>query len=131
MQKMYETYKDVAVFRIVYIGEAHALDDRRPVPYAVELGIKEHKNIEQRCTTAEMMMKNENVTIPCIIDNMDNQVDDAYKAHPDRIYLVRKDGRLAVAAKHGPWGFKPALAETEAWLKAYKETGSEPDIVEP
>lgn len=125
---MYETYKDVAEFRIVYIGEAHAMDDRRPVQYAIDLGITEHKNLDQRCTTAEMMMKNERVTIPCIVDNMDNQVNEAYRAHPDRIYLVRKDGKLAVAADRGPWGFKPALQETEEWLAKYKKNGQEPEL---
>ena len=39
------------------------------------------------------------------------------------------DGRkLAVAADRGPWGFKPALDQTKAWLAAYKKTGQEPDL---
>lgn len=125
---MYTDYKDIAEFRIVYINEAHAADDSRPVPYAIDLGINEAKDYSQRCTTAEMMMKEEKVTIPCLIDNMDNKVSQAYRAHPDRLYLVRKDGKLAVAAARGPWGFKPALEETEKWLTQYKETGEEPDL---
>jgi hypothetical protein len=58
----------------------------------------------------------ENITIPCNIDNMDNKVNLVYNAHPDRLFLVRKDRRLAVAAGRDPWGFVPALEEANKWL---------------
>jgi len=124
---MYETYKKIAEFRIVYIREAHAADSDWPMKYAKEKGITEHKNFGQRCTTAEMMMTEKNVTIPCIIDNMDNSVNDSYKAWPTKVFLVRKDGKLGVAAKQGPWGYKPGLKETLNWLSQYKKTGKEPE----
>lgn len=41
------------------------------------------------------------ITIPCIIDKMDNQASEAYSAWPDRIFVVRSDGSLAIAAGHG------------------------------
>ena len=72
-------------------------------------------------------MAEENVTIPCIIDNMDNKVNLAYNAHPDRLFLIRKDGTLAVAAGRGPKGFKPALEKANEWLEQYKKTGAEPE----
>ena len=128
MKALYETYKDLVEFRIVYINEAHAADSDRPVEYAEEKGIKEHTNYKDRCYTADMMMAEEKVTIPCVIDNMDNKVNLAYNAHPDRLFLVRKDGRLAVAAGRGPKGFKPALEKANKWLEQYKETGAEPEI---
>ncbi len=130
MQKMYEDYRDVAEFRLVYINEAHATDGKRPVPYAKELGITEHKNYGQRCTTAGRLMADKKLTIPTIVDGMDNEVNAAYKAWPDRIFLVRKDGQLAVAAKRGPWGFKPAIGAAKAWLEQYKKTGVEPPLPE-
>ena len=68
-----------------------------------------------------MMMQEENITIPCIIDDMDNNVSVAYKALPDRLYVVRKDGRLAIAAERGPRGLRPALEETWVWLAEYRE----------
>ncbi len=125
---MYLEYKDVAEFRMVYITEAHAADGRRPVEYAKKLKITEHENIGERCTTAEMLFKDKKLTIPCLVDGMDNAVNVAYSAHPDRIFLVRKDGRLAVAADRGPWGFKPGLEATGDWLKEFKESGKEPAL---
>jgi hypothetical protein len=130
MQQMYDNYRDIAEFRIVYISEAHALDDVRPNEIAKINNIFEHQDFVQRCSTAEMMMKDKNITIPCIIDNMDNGVEKAYKALPDRLYVVRTDGRLAIAARRGPAGFKPALQETEEWLAQFKATGDEPPLLE-
>jgi hypothetical protein len=131
MEQMYQDYKDVAEFRIVYINEAHAADGRAPVGYAREKGIMEHADYGERCSVAQMMLKEKKLTIPCVIDKMDNKVNEAYQGWPDRVFLVRTDGRLAVAAKRGPWGFKPGVKQASAWLAAYRETGVEPDIVVP
>ncbi len=111
---------------MVYINEAHAADGRRPVGYAREKGITEHDDYTERCTTAQMLIDDKSLTLPCLIDGMDNKVNEAYHAWPDRIFLVRTDGRLAVAADRGPWGFQPALKATEAWLKEFRANGQEP-----
>ncbi len=57
MEKLYNDNKDVAEFYMVYISEAHAVDDRHPVSYAKELGIMEHKTYGERCTTADRLFK--------------------------------------------------------------------------
>ncbi len=128
MERMYQEYKDVAEFYLVYISEAHASDDKYPVSYAKKLGIKEHTNYGERCAVATRLQEEKKLTIPCLIDGMDNGVEKAYKGWPTRLYLVRKDGTLGVAAKRGPWGYKPAIKKAEAWLASYKETGREPAL---
>lgn len=128
MEKMYLKYKDIAAFYIVYIREAHASDSNWPMPYAVEMGIKEHKTFGDRCAVAEKLVKDKKLTIPCLIDDMDNTANEAYQAWPDRVFLVRKDGRLAVAAARGPWGFQPGVKAAEEWLKQFKKTGKEPPL---
>ena len=45
--------------------------------------------------------------IPALLDKVDDEVSTAYAAHPDRLYLVGKDGRIAFAGERGPFGFKP------------------------
>jgi len=116
---------------MVYINEAHAADDAWPVPYAKEKGIKEHTSYGERCTTAQMLIDEKKLTLPCLIDGMDNAVNKAYQASPDRVFLVRTDGKLAVAADRGPWGFKPGLSAVETWLKKFKESGAEPPLPTP
>ncbi len=127
MEEMYQTYKDVAEFRLIYIREAHAADGRRPVKYAIEKGINEHTSHADRCKTAEILLKEKTLNIPMLIDELDNKVGEAYSAWPDRVFLVRKDGTLAVAADRGPWGFKPGLDAAEEFLAKFKKTGKEPD----
>jgi hypothetical protein len=126
MEQLYQDYKDVAEFFIVYISEAHASDGSWPVAYAKELGIKEHTSFGERCTVADRLVKDKKLTIPCLVDKMDNTAADAYQARPDRVYLVRTDGRLGVAAARGPWGLKPGLDAAKKWLAAYRKTGEDP-----
>lgn len=125
---MYQDYKDVAEFRMVYIKEAHAADGRRPVQYAKEKGITEHENYQERCTTAQLLIDDKVLTLPCLIDGMDDKVNQAYSASPDRIFVVRTDGKLAVAADRGPFGFKPGLQASVKWLKEFKKSGKEPPL---
>jgi hypothetical protein len=131
MQRTYERYKDVAEIHLIYITEAHAVDGRNPVAYAKELGISKHKSYGQRCSVASRLRADKKLTIPTLVDGMDNKVSQAYRAHPDRIFLVRKDGRLAVAGSPGPMGFAPALRRAKRWLAQYKETGKEPELPRP
>lgn len=128
MEEMYQEYKEIAEIYIVYIREAHAADGERPVEYAKELGITEHTTYGQRCETAERLIKDKELSIPCLIDDLDDSVNEAYSAYPDRIFVVRTDGRLAIAAARGPRGFAPALKDARAWLAEYQETGIEPEL---
>lgn len=128
LEKMYQAYKDIAEFRIVYIKEAHAADSSWPMQVAIEKGINEHKTLEDRCATAEMLLKDKQLTIPCVIDGMDNAANAAYHAWPDRIFVVRTDGRLSVAAGQGPFGFKPGVKAAEKWLAEFRESAAEPAL---
>jgi tetratricopeptide (TPR) repeat protein len=128
MEKMYQTYNDIAEFYIVYIAEAHAADDRWPVGYAKDNDIREHTNYGERCDVARRLVEEKSLTIPCLIDDMSNGATKDYLALPDRIYLVDSRGRIAIAGKRGPWGFVPALKRAEKWLAAFRETGDEPQL---
>ncbi len=57
------------------------------------------------------------LSIPTIIDDMDNTTDLAYSALPDRLYLVGTDGRIAYKSGRGPMGFRPD--ELEAAISGY------------
>ncbi len=125
---MYQAYKDVAEFRMIYIKEAHAIDSTAPHESAREKGILNHKNTKQRCATAKMLIDDESLTIPTLIDSMNDAVNHAYRAHPDRIFVVRTDGRLGTAAMPGPAGFEEGIKDAKAWLSEFKNSGVEPEI---
>lgn len=46
-----------------------------------------------------------------LIDNMDNAVEEAYAAWPDRLYVVGKDGAIVYKGGAGPQGFNPREME--------------------
>ncbi len=116
MEKMYQKYKDIAEFRLVYIREAHALGSRRESAQAKEHNIKDPNTFGERCSLAASFLDNEKLTVPTIVDDIDNTVSEAYGAFPDRLFIVGIDGKIAYAADRGPRGFRPALQETDKWL---------------
>ena len=120
---MYAEYKDKAQFFIVYIKEAHPSDD-----WAMRVNprlkyIKDPTTFFERFQVANTCVADLKLTIPCLIDGMDNAAARAYKGWPDRLYVIGKDGKVAFQGGPGPGGFKPAELETA--LKAeLKKIGS-------
>ncbi len=114
---MYETYGDLAEFYVVYIREAHAADSPWPIPIKGEKEkIYQPKTIDQRRKVASRCMTKLSIKMPCLVDTLDNKVEKAYQAWPDRVFVVDTDGKLVVRADPGPWGFGAAVRETEKWL---------------
>ena len=57
--------------------------------------------------------------LPTLVDDVDDAVNAAYAAWPDRLYLVDVDGRIAYHGGRGPFGFAPD--ELEAAIRALVE----------
>ena len=101
----------------MYIREAHALDGRSPLGGNGDPVVEEPQNLEERDEVAEVCLtKMELRPIPAVIDKMDNAVEKAYAGHPDRLYLVGRDGTIAYQGGVGPMGFLPD--ELEAAIRA-------------
>jgi Iodothyronine deiodinase len=47
------------------------------------------------------------MSMPTVIDEVDNHVASTYGGWPDRLYLIGTDGRIAYQGGEGPFGFKP------------------------
>ena len=119
---MYKTHKDKVEFLMVYIKEAHASDGRVSQGNVRQgINIKNHTSYEDREEVAKTACSLLKIEFPAIVDSMDDKVNNAYGAAPDRIYVVDKDGKVAVMADRGPWGFKPGVAATQKWLEAYSK----------
>lgn len=120
---MYKEYKGLVQFFIVYIKEAHPSD-----AWAIQVNprikyIKDPTNVFERFQVATTCVTEMNLSIPCLIDNMENTTADDYKGFPDRLYLVGKDGTIAFQGGPGPMGFRPGDLE-EALKAELKKTGS-------
>lgn len=63
---------------------------------------------------AGLMVERFSLTIPTVVDRMDNYVEACYAAWPERYYLIDKAGIVAYKGRPGPGGFRPS--ELRAYL---------------
>ena len=117
LQKLYETLGKQADFYWVYIREAHPTDSARP---ARHVQIEQPKTFERRQEVAITCSVNLNLTIPMLVDDLNDTVSRAFDAMPDRLYIIR-DGKITYKGDHGPRGFN--VAELEAELVKQLKTG--------
>jgi Iodothyronine deiodinase len=101
-----------AEFVGVYVREAHPTDgwrmssnDRVGVAISQPRSTEERRGVAERCCTTLKM------TIPLLVDTIDDRVGHAYSGMPDRLYLIDRDSRVAYQGGRGPFGFKPGELE--------------------
>ena len=109
---MFEAYRDDVQFYVVYIREAHALDSASPAGGGLNPILEDPTSLEERGQVARTCMAAlELESLPALVDDMEDSVNQAYAAWPDRLYLVGRDGRIAYHGGRGPFGFLPGELE--------------------
>ncbi len=109
---MSQRYGDEVSFFVVYIQEAHTTDGwQMPINEQEGAVYEQPKTAAEREAVAEACVVSLKLSIPTLIDEMTNEVDRAYAALPDRLYLIDAEGRVAYRSEPGPWGFKPQELE--------------------
>jgi Iodothyronine deiodinase len=90
----------------VYIQEAHPVDlwqvssnVRDDVLFASPATADERSHVAALCVTKLA------VTLPALVDGLDNRVERAYTGWPDRLYVIGTDGRIRYKSAAGPFGF--------------------------
>jgi hypothetical protein len=105
---MYIDYRDDVAFLLVYIREAHPEDGwQMSANLRDEVIFKQPTEFSQRTTVAKSCQEGLDLSMPMVIDGMDNAVEQAYSSWPDRLYVVGIDGRIAYKGGPGPGGFNP------------------------
>jgi hypothetical protein len=66
---------------------------------------------KRRQSVAQACCGRLNMSMPCVVDTMNNTVDSLYAGWPERLFVIDTKGRIAYAGKQGPWGFEPKEAE--------------------
>jgi hypothetical protein len=102
----------------VYIAEAHATDGWQMQSNVDEdVLVANHVTIEDRFAAARAGVERLGLTMPVLVDRMDDAAGSAFAAWPERIYVVDSAGRIANAGGPGPFEFDPdAAAEALAEL---------------
>ena len=115
---MAERYADRAVFRTVYIKEAHP-EDEWQMKSNEEQGVcyRQPRTLGDRLAIARDFTARFDYSIPLLVDGMDNGAMHLYSGWPERFYIVGTDGLIAYKGEPGPFGFHPE--EVEEWLEAH------------
>lgn len=120
---MHATWSDRVDFLTVYVKEAHPTDEwQLPVNETESVCYAQPRTIEERRAIASDFVTRFSFTWPLVVDTMANEVEAAYAAWPERLYVIGADGKVAFKGAMGPKGFDPEAVE--AWLRT--NVGSAP-----
>ena len=93
---LHRTYRERAATVFVYIAEAHSTDGWQ-LQANVDEGVlfASHTTIEGRFEAAHQAVARLGLTLPVLVDRLDDAASNAFAAWPERIYVVDRDGRIA------------------------------------
>ena len=66
---------------------------------------------DERAAVAMRCCESLKVTMPLVVDTMDDRVGHAYSGMPDRLYIIDSAGKVAYQGGRGPFGYFPAEME--------------------
>lgn len=108
---MYQRHREHAAVVFVYIAEAHATDGwQLDANLEDDVLVAQHASLEERFAAARAGVERLGLTLPVVVDGMDDAVSNAFAAWPERIYVVDADGRIAFTGGPGPFEFDPDAA---------------------
>jgi peroxiredoxin len=130
VEALAQRYKDDALFLAVYVREAHPTDGWRMTSNdALGVTLAQPRNYAERTEAAGQCSVKLKMTVPLLVDEMDDRVGHAYSGMPARLYVIDRDGKVAYKSGRGPFGFKPDEMEQTLvvlLLEQQKSGGSPP-----
>lgn len=119
LRELAKKYDGKVEFVAVYVREAHGADTHRAQPQAAK--VREATTIEDRLAAARRTAAEMKLGFPMLVDDMENSVATAYAAHPNRFYIIGKDGRVAHVGPPGPEGFSVRRLAGKLWAILKKQ----------
>ncbi len=96
----------------MYVREAHPIDGwRMESNDKAGIAVAQPTTDVERTAVAARCCQSLNMTIPLVVDSIDDHVGNLYSGMPDRLYLIGRDGRVLYKGGRGPFGFKPGELE--------------------
>jgi len=117
VETLYKAYKGKAQFFLVYTREIHPTAKKsssssgRGSTRRRSVVIAQHTNIKERVIAADKCMKGLKLTIPCLLDTMDNAFLKAYGGIPAGTAVIDINGKIAYWNPGAPNGCRPKNAE--------------------
>ncbi len=112
LDTLHARYGDRVQFLAVYIREAHPSDG----PYN-EMNerdgilLRQPRDEFERVRVARTCRSKLNMTMPLLVDTMDDRAARAFHVDQTEIFLIGSDGRIVFHGGAGPFGFTPDLME--------------------
>ena len=72
----------------------------------VGISIAQPTTAEERASVAKKCCSALEITMPMVVDTIDDRVGHAYSGMPDRLYVIDRTGRVSYQGGRGPFGFK-------------------------
>ena len=69
--------------------------------------LAQHRNLDDRFAAARAGVERLGLTMPVLVDGMDDAVSEAFSAWPERLYVAEPGGKLAYVGGPGPFAFEP------------------------
>ena len=79
------------------------------------------RTTKERVTVAVKCCSSLKMTMPLLVDEMDDRVGHAYSGMPDRLYVIDRAGKVAYKGGRGPFGFKPGEMEQSLIMTLLEE----------
>jgi hypothetical protein len=120
-------YGEQVAFLAVYVREAHPSDgwrmtsnDKAGVVFRQPRSRTEREAVAAKCCAAL------SISMPLLVDDIDDRVGHAYSGMPDRLYIISREGKVIYKGGRGPFGFSPAEMEQALLLYLLAEKTSVP-----
>jgi alkylhydroperoxidase family enzyme len=124
LEELKRRYSDQVEFFAVYVREAHPTDGwRMSSNDAAGIAVKQPLDEDERGNVARRCCSSLKMSMPLLVDEMDDRVGHAYSGMPDRLYLIDRKGRIAYKSGRGPFGFKPGELEQSLILSLLDQGG--------
>ena len=86
MERLYSKYQERVEFFVVYIQEAHPTDGWQVDSNVQdEVYYRQHQSYDEREEVAQSCTIGLHISIPTVAEEMDNAIDEAYGAAPERL----------------------------------------------
>ena len=106
MEGIYGRFQERVEFLVIYVQEAHPTDGWQTASNISEgVLFRQHQSYQEREQVAQTCSLDLHMSIPILVEEMDNNIDEAYGAAPERLYIIGADGRVAYQGGAGPHFF--------------------------
>eukprot|EP00484_Ammonia_sp_Unknown_P030907 CAMPEP_0197024842 /NCGR_PEP_ID=MMETSP1384-20130603/5325_1 /TAXON_ID=29189 /ORGANISM="Ammonia sp." /LENGTH=135 /DNA_ID=CAMNT_0042453299 /DNA_START=184 /DNA_END=591 /DNA_ORIENTATION=- len=127
--QLYSKYHAICNFVVIYIQEAHAVDEWKDDENKVEL--LQHQSMQDKIKACEQLIEIwkaevegvdkaiDEGKLKIVCDEFDGRVEQAFNAYPERLYILDKDNKVALKGGYGPYYFD--VDDVEQFLKEKRE----------